>query len=1093
MSKRRGLDEPNMSDTGLLVTVEDLINQAMGPPSVNMINFKVMQAVLHILARQQRLLEQRVEIKIAEVSPPRHKLKKHSEVIEDSSESSSSPSPKRSGFKEEREPRKRERGQREMERAEKLAQRAREKEERAASREKDKAQRATSKEREKAEKAALKEREREEKASSKERERAAKAQLKAERAASKEKDKEERAASKEREKAEKAMSKAERAASKEREKEVRTASKERERAEKAQLKAERAASKEREKEVRTASKERERAEKAQSKAERAASKEREKEERTASKEREKAEKEQSKAERAAAKEREKEERTASKERERAEKAQSKAERAASKEREKEERTASKEREKAEKEQSKAERAASKEREKEERAASKEREKEERTASKEREKAIKEQSKAERAASKEREKEEKLALKEKEKADKEQDKAEREQKKAEKLSRKEQEKAERAAQKEKKRMDNEENKSAKKGRKSSDSGISIKEVKRGKDSVLVVEKGPTTWSDAQGRGSIEVVTQSQFALLEAAVRDLRDMAAPQPLAMPDNEKLRSALAKGQATLPDTMQAMQIDARVKAAEGAIARMTGLLTQLAAAGELPEDLGQQMEEIQMERAAADMRAEDLKARPSLARKSVIIAPSAKVSEGSTRGAMLPRPSTAPAPRPSVSIMKQPSSRISTTTIDQGVSRDEMDDAVNRLREDLIKAMNLMTSRAGATADNALHTAKSAADKVDVATTLDARISTLHSLAVDYADQLNGFDAGLSTQMQSFREQMVQMRGDLQGGLTLLETVNNNAETAAVVELTSRYQELVTELESTLHSHRALTKLQTQLADELRSLVECVELLRDQKADKDEVADGLRDKADTSRLAGLLTETEFALARADLERRLAVCHDKFQRQDNVWMTAVKDLNKILDGKSEILDLLSCRDEVQKQLQLLHDRLQVLAAVLGEPKAAAVKRQLAAGAACAACGTAALMSPRDATRGAPPRLPALRPPPADAPSKEPCLKDWMPPDLPDDRHVCRRWCGGSHTMVTESTRREQATAVVTEGAPTKRYTGFGADGRLYMMEEELQPCVECNQIAEEKTEVPPLDIGAGDQNPQQEMVVNIHLTEWNK
>ncbi|XP_045524581.1 uncharacterized abhydrolase domain-containing protein DDB_G0269086-like isoform X2 [Pieris brassicae] len=1042
MSKRRGFDEPNMSDTGLLVTVEDLINQAMGPPSVNMINFKVMQAVLHILARQQRLLEQRVEIKIEEVSPPRHKLKKHSEVIEDSSESSSSPSPRgrMTGIKEEREPRKRERGQREMERAEKLAQRAREKEERAASREKDRAERATSKEKEKAEKAASKERERAEKASSKERE-------KAEKTAIKEKERAEKVLSKERERAEKASSK------------------EREKTAKSQLKAEKEAFKEKEKEERAASKEREKAEKAMSKAERAASKEREKEERTASKEREKAEKEQSKAERAA-----------------------------SKEREKEERTASKEREKAEKEQSKAERAASKEREKQERAASKEREKEERATSKEREKAVKEQSKAERAASKEREKEEKIALKEKEKADKEQsklerhaqrdleknekqaqkeqDKAEREQKKAEKLSHKEQEKAERAAQKEKERMEKEKNKSAKKDRKPSDSGISIKEVKRGKDSVLVVEKGPTTWSDAQGRGSIEVVTQSQFALLEAAVKDLRDMAVPQPLAMPDNAKLRSDLAKGQATLPDTMQAMQIDARVKAAESAIARMTGLLTQLAAAGELPEDLGQQMEEIQMERAAADMRAEDLKTRPSLSRKSVIIAPSVKISEGAT----VPRPSTAPAPRPSVSIMKQPSSRVSTTTLDQGVTRDEMDDAVNRLREELIKSMNLMTSRAGATADNALHTAKSASDKVDVATTLDVRISTLHSLAVDYADQLHGFDAGLSTQMQSFREQMVQMRGDLQGGLTLLETVNNNAETAAVVELTSRYQELVTELESTLHSHRALTKLQTQLADELRSLVECVELLREQKADKDEVADGLRDKADTSRLAGLLTEAEFALARADLERRLAVCHDKFQRQDNVWMTAVKDLNKILDGKSEILDLLSCRDEVQKQLQLLHDRLQVLAAVLGEPKAAAVKRQLAAGASCAACGTAALMSPRDATRGAPPRLPALRPPPAGAPSKEPCLKDWMPPDLPDDRHVCRRWCGGSHTLVTESTRREQATAVVTEGAPTKRYTGFGADGRLYMMEEELQPCVECNQIAQEKCEVPPLDIGAGDQ-----------------
>lgn len=32
------------------------------------------------------------------------------------------------------------------------------------------------------------------------------------------------------------------------------------------------------------------------------------------------------------------------------------------------------------------------------------------------------------------------------------------------------------------------------------------------------------------------------------------------------------------------------------------------------------------------------------------------------------------------------------------------------------------------------------------------------------------------------------------------------------------------------------------------------------------------------------------------------------------------------------------------------------------------------------------------------------------------------------------------------------------------------------MMEEEMQPCVECNQIGREKCEVPPLDLAAGDQ-----------------
>ncbi|GBP76264.1 hypothetical protein EVAR_60813_1 [Eumeta japonica] len=56
-------DEPNMSDTTLLLTVEDLINIAAGPLDINRVNFKVLQKVLHILAGQMRVLEQKVEIR----------------------------------------------------------------------------------------------------------------------------------------------------------------------------------------------------------------------------------------------------------------------------------------------------------------------------------------------------------------------------------------------------------------------------------------------------------------------------------------------------------------------------------------------------------------------------------------------------------------------------------------------------------------------------------------------------------------------------------------------------------------------------------------------------------------------------------------------------------------------------------------------------------------------------------------------------------------------------------------------------------------------------------------------------------------------
>ncbi|CAH2239639.1 jg3209 [Pararge aegeria aegeria] len=159
-------------------------------------------------------------------------------------------------------------------------------------------------------------------------------------------------------------------------------------------------------------------------------------------------------------------------------------------------------------------------------------------------------------------------------------------------------------------------------------------------------------------------------------------------------------------------------------------------------------------------------------------------------------------------------------------------------------------------------------------------------------------------------------------------------------------------------------------------------MEMLREQKADRDEVLDGLRDKADTSRLAGLLSELDFAEARTDFERRIDLCHEKFDRQDEVW---------------------------QVSYLMMYVR---------------------------------------------------RP------------------------HICHRWCGGSHTLVTEFTRRAQAPAGQLAGL-ARKFQGYGADGRLYMMEEECQPCVECNLLSEEETlqvlPAPPGHGGAGDMSPGRE------------
>lgn len=58
------------------------------------------------------------------------------------------------------------------------------------------------------------------------------------------------------------------------------------------------------------------------------------------------------------------------------------------------------------------------------------------------------------------------------------------------------------------------------------------------------------------GSIEVVTHSEFALLEQAVKELRARGVPQTPTLPGNAQLREDLAGGRASLTEAMQAMQV---------------------------------------------------------------------------------------------------------------------------------------------------------------------------------------------------------------------------------------------------------------------------------------------------------------------------------------------------------------------------------------------------------------------------------------------------------------------------------------------------------------------------------------------------------
>lgn len=78
--------------------------------------------------------------------------------------------------------------------------------------------------------------------------------------------------------------------------------------------------------------------------------------------------------------------------------------------------------------------------------------------------------------------------------------------------------------------------------------------------------------------LSVVTQNQFVELANAVRDLQLRFAPiAPPGFPNNIQFLQDLHKG-ASLTDAMAALQLSARLEAAEKTLSNILGLITELA-----------------------------------------------------------------------------------------------------------------------------------------------------------------------------------------------------------------------------------------------------------------------------------------------------------------------------------------------------------------------------------------------------------------------------------------------------------------------------------------------------------------------------------
>ncbi|CAK1553720.1 unnamed protein product [Leptosia nina] len=566
--------------------------------------------------------------------------------------------------------------------------------------------------------------------------------------------------------------------------------------------------------------------------------------------------------------------------------------------------------------------------------------------------------------------------------------------------------------------------------------------------------------------ISVVTQEQFENLAKSVREIQNkFGATGGADFPDNIELMQELRRG-ASLTDAMAALQLSARLEAAERTLQQMTSLVTDLAVRKGVNLDALEQKTDKQAHKA-------DTKQKATKQPKSPKAATSVQASKAlSTLAISLPDKLEEVETVADPTVDTNLDMELKQSKIKNLIKPEDLENALKELYDGILKAVNNITSKTTANADNALKTATKLEGKLDAALNLGDRMNDIEDIVSRYVEAINIMDTNLSSQMTNYQEQLTQMQHDLESGLEAMAEAmaNTGGDTVAVAELNAHFTDLQVDFDNTNTRQKELRDYQDSLALDLQALLKQIELLRETKSDRDEVADALRDKAGLGALNGLVTLQQFNAVRGDFEKRIGAAYDKFNNQEIIWQKAIDDLLRELHEKADIVQVIHLRDDVNNNLEKLRKRIHAMLEIVGEPRAAAVSRQLFRDTNCISCSTPAHMNMEETILPVLPGFtkPSKRPPTvgSEDESKPKESGDYICyPGLPirhaiDERaHTCRRYCGGSHTTVSNALPRAPAGMIIST-MPQSTATALGSDGKVYKVDdiEVRKPCTPCNQ-----------------------------------
>ncbi|XP_073952000.1 uncharacterized protein isoform X2 [Choristoneura fumiferana] len=539
----------------------------------------------------------------------------------------------------------------------------------------------------------------------------------------------------------------------------------------------------------------------------------------------------------------------------------------------------------------------------------------------------------------------------------------------------------------------------------------------KDRLLIV--GP------EGRApELSVVTKEQFEKLVAQVNELRERFNPVGVPeFPENIEIMKSLRRG-ASLTDAMAALQISARLEAFEKAFGIMISLLTTL----------------------ALKTPGVNLKDFRDLAKDYGVEVPhEIEIIE-------LKRES------PESVLEEEPK---------DCVTYEELDHAMVELHDEVISSMKKLTVTAQADTDKNKQIVREIEQHLSMLLNFGERFEQLEAEVAQYSDKVNAIDTTLSSQITSFQEHLAQMQFDLETGLENLSEALANASTdpEVIAELNRNLTALKEDLEFAASRQKESKDFQNDMALDLADLWKQIELIREAKSDRDEVTDALRDKAGIGSLNGLVSLEQFQAVRGDLEKRIRAAYDKFNNQEVVWQKIIDELITKLNEKGDWTQFIALRDGIGKYLNEFRDKIDKLLQIVGEPRAAATSKLLFRNTECLSCRVPARMETEPPTV---PLLPALKKPsagdakdigqPGEDGDHRICIQGLPIPHPRDPRsHVCRRYCGGSHTMIPTVPRATQGITITR--LPNEVSATVGADGKTYMTDElkVRKPCFACN------------------------------------